>query len=328
MSGFNDIIGQEKVISHFRGAIKLNKVSHAYILNGEAGTGKKMMARAFSMTMQCEKKEDNPCMECRSCKQALTDNNPDIRWVVHEKPATISVEEIRTQINNDIQIKPYSNEYKIYIVDEAEKLNVAAQNALLKTIEEPPGYAVILLLANNKETLLQTILSRCVTLEMKLIKPDVIRDYLIKNEKIVDYRANEVSQFAGGNIGKAIKLAHSEDFIELKNSVVSLAKGIDKMTVTDMAAAVKKVSTYKDNISEYIDLLELWYRDILLYKAGQNKEIVTFKEEINVIKACSEKLSYKKLEKIMEALEGVKSKLRLNVNFDMLIELLFLTLRD
>ncbi len=328
MSGFNDIIGQEKVISHFRSAIKLNKVSHAYILNGEAGTGKKMIARAFSMTLQCEKKGDNPCMECRSCKQAITNNNPDIRWITHEKPATISVEEIRTQINNDIQIKPYSNEYKIYVVDEAEKMNVAAQNALLKTIEEPPGYAVVLLLANNKETLLQTILSRCVVMEMKLVKPEVIQEYLMKSEKIVDYRAKEVSAFAGGNIGKAIKLSHSEDFIELKNSVVALVKGISKMTVADMVSMVKKVSTYKDNISEYIDLLELWFRDVLLYKAGKNKDIVIFKEELDCIRIQAEGFSYKKLEKIIETLEGVKSKLRLNVNFDMLIELLFLTIRD
>lgn len=84
-----------------------------------------------------------------SCKQALNKNQPDIIYLTHEKPNTISVADIREQINHDIEIKPYSSKYKVYIVDEAEKMNQQAQNALLKTIEEPPTYAVILLLTTN-----------------------------------------------------------------------------------------------------------------------------------------------------------------------------------
>ena len=103
-----------------------------------------------------------PCLECHSCKQALGNNQPDIIYLTHEKPNTISVADIREQINHDIEIKPYSSKYKVYIVDEAEKMNQQAQNALLKTIEEPPAYAVILLLTTNADAFLQTIRSRCV----------------------------------------------------------------------------------------------------------------------------------------------------------------------
>ena len=151
MAGFSEILGQERVVGHFRNAIKLNKISHAYILNGERGMGKKMMAGAFAMTVQCQEGKDEPCMRCHSCKQFMSGNNPDIRWVTHEKPSSISVEDIRTQVNNDIIIRPYEYKRKIYIIDEAEKMTTASQNALLKTIEEPPGYAVILLLTSNKD---------------------------------------------------------------------------------------------------------------------------------------------------------------------------------
>ena len=79
MAGFDEILGQEKVVEHFKNAIKLDKISHAYIINGEKGMGKKMMAKAFAMTVQCERGGDEPCMECHSCKQFLSGNNPDIK---------------------------------------------------------------------------------------------------------------------------------------------------------------------------------------------------------------------------------------------------------
>ena len=142
MAGFSEILGHEQIIEHLQNAIKLQKVSHAYILDGEEGAGKNMLARAFAQTLQCERGGTEPCGECHSCKQAMSGNQPDIITVTHEKPASIGVEDIRGQLCGDIQIKPYSSPYKIYIVDEAEKMTVQAQNALLKAIEEPPAYGV------------------------------------------------------------------------------------------------------------------------------------------------------------------------------------------
>ena len=125
MAGFSDIIGHEQIIGHLKNAIALDKVSHAYIFNGPKLSGKMMLAEAFAMALQCEGEGTGtrPCLLCRSCKQAVDHNQPDIIYVSHEKPNTIGVDDIRTQINNDIVIKPYSSRYKVYIVDEAEKMN-------------------------------------------------------------------------------------------------------------------------------------------------------------------------------------------------------------
>jgi len=120
MAGFSDIIGHEQIIGHLKNAIALDKVSHAYIFNGPKLSGKMMLAEAFAMALQCEGEGTRPCLLCRSCKQAVDHNQPDIIYVSHEKPNTIGVDDIRTQINNDIVIKPYSSRYKVYIVDEAE----------------------------------------------------------------------------------------------------------------------------------------------------------------------------------------------------------------
>ena len=206
MAGFRDIIGHEQMTEHFQNAIKLDKVSHAYILNGPDQSGKKMLAEAFAMALQCEKKGIEGCMECHSCRQVISHNQPDIIYVSHEKPNTISVDDIRRQVNQDIVVKPYASPYKIYIVDEAEKMNPQAQNALLKTMEEPPAYAVILLLTTNADMFLPTILSRCIRLNLKPVANEKIKSYLMKNLQIPDYQADISTAFAQGNVGKAIQL--------------------------------------------------------------------------------------------------------------------------
>ena len=113
---FENIIGQEQIKEHIKNAFTTNKISHAYIIHGEKSSGKEYIAKLFAMSLQCENREVDPCNECRSCKQTISNNQPDIIWLTHEKPNTISVDDIRMQINNDIAIKPYSSNYKIYIV--------------------------------------------------------------------------------------------------------------------------------------------------------------------------------------------------------------------
>ena len=328
MAGFQDILGHEQIIEHLQNAIKTDKVSHAYILDGPDMSGKKMIADAFSMTLECEKKGTEPCMECHSCKQALGKNQPDIIYLQHEKPNTISVDDIRSQINNDIGVKPYSSPYKVYIVDEAEKMNVQAQNALLKTIEEPPAYAVILLLTNNAEIFLPTILSRCVRLSLKAVPDEKIKAYLMENYEVPDYKADVCVAFAQGNVGKAIELAESEDFNEIKNSALQLIKRLDDIELYEMTEAVKQISNYKLQINDYFDLMMIWYRDVLLYKATADVNKLIFKEEVYEIKKEASRSSYGGIENILEALEKAKIRLNANVNFDLVIELLLLTIKE
>lgn len=328
MAGFKDIIGHEQIIEHLQNAIAMDKVSHAYIINGPDRSGKMMLAEAFAMTVQCEQGGRDACLECHSCKQALGRNQPDIIYVSHEKPNTISVDDIRTQVNNDIVIKPYSSRHKIYIIDEAEKMNVQAQNALLKTIEEPPAYAIILLLTTNADNFLPTILSRCVSLNIKAVPDETIEKYLMSNWQIPDYQAQICVAFAQGNVGKAIQLASSSDFNELKSSVLQLVKRLHEIDLYELTEAVKQIGEYKLQINDYFDLMMVWYRDVLYFKATGDVNGLIFKDEVYDIKRRAEKSSYNGIEQIIEALQKAQLRLLANVNFDLVMELLLLTIQE
>ncbi len=328
MPNFKDIYGQKQIVDHFQNAIETKKISHAYIINGERSSGKEFIAKIFATTLQCEKKEADPCNECHSCKQALSGNHPDIIKVTHEKPATIGVDDIRNSVNNDVVIKPYSSEWKIYIINEAEKMTVQAQNALLKTLEEPPAYAVILLLTSNLDVLLPTIQSRCVVLNMKPVADDIIKRYLMQEIHIPDYKADVCTAFARGNLGKAKALAASEEFDNIKTEAVSLLKYIRDMEITDIVSAIKKINEYKIDMNDYLDILSVWYRDVLLFKATNDVNHLIFKDEIQYIKKVSDQSAYEGIEIILDALEKAKSRLRANVNFDLTMELLLLTIKE
>lgn len=328
MSGFKDVVGHKDIIKYIQNAVEQDKVSHAYILNGQRGSGKKMLARLFAMTLQCESDQSEPCGKCRSCIQANNGNQPDIITVKHEKPASISVDDIRQQLNGDIMIKPYSSPYKVYIIPEADLLTVQAQNALLKTIEEPPEYAVIFLLTENADGLLPTIRSRCVMLKLRNIKDQLVKKYLIEQLQVPDYQAAVCAAFAQGNIGRATMLAKSEHFNEIKEEAMQLLKYIDEMELHEIVSAIKEINKYKLEVTDYLDIITIWYRDVLLYKATKDVGGLVFGDQLKFIKEKASKSSYEGIEIILNSIEKAKVRLKANVNFDLVMELLLLTIKE
>ena len=334
MAGFQDIVGHNKIINHLKNAIQMDKVSHAYIINGEENSGKKMIAEAFAMALQCEENGETPCGNCRSCRQAVDRNQPDIIYIGEDdvledkKTKSISVDDIRTLLNNDIVIKPYSSKYKVYIVDNAEKMNVQAQNALLKTIEEPPSYGVIILLTTNADSFLPTILSRCILLNIKTVEEEEIKKHLMKKYQVPDYKAEICAAFAQGNVGKAIQLASSDSFNEMKSEVLSLVKRLEEVEIYELGLTIKNITTYKQRMNEFLDLLTLWYRDVLYMKATDDVNNIIFKDEVYDIKKQAAKKSYSGIENILQALELTRTRLKANVNFDLVIEMLLLAIKE
>lgn len=328
MGSFRDVVGHKDIIRYIRNAVTEDQVSHAYIINGARGSGKKMLSSLFATTLLCEKGESDPCNTCHSCIQAESGNHPDIIWVGHEKPGSIGVEDIRNQVNNTVAIKPYQGPYKVYIIPQADLMTVQAQNALLKTIEEPPEYVVIMLLTENADILLPTINSRCVMLKLRNIKDALIKKYLMEKLEVPDYKADVCTAFAQGNMGRAIMLANSEHFNEIREEVLQLMRYIHDMEISEIVDAVNRCAVYKLEISDYLDLIMIWYRDVLLYKATKEIDKVVFKDQVEYMKEQAKRSSYEGIELILQSLDKAKARLKANVNFDLVMELLFLTIKE
>ncbi len=328
MAAYRDIIGHQDTIDHLKSAMQTGKVSHAYLMEGARGSGKMMMAEAFAAALMCENGGAEACGSCAACRRTSTRSHPDVHYITHEKPGLISVDEVRRQLSTDVQIRPYEARYKVYIMEDAHLMNVMAQNALLKTLEEPPAYVVILLLTPNGESLLETIRSRVVTLPLRSIKDSDIEQFLMEKKGLPDYQARLCAAFAQGSVGRGIELALSENFQEIRSLVIGLARRAKDMDVSQLIAYIREVSKFKLDIGDYLDLLRIWYRDVLYFKATQDPGRLVFRDELRQIRSNASCTSYEGLEDILKALDTARVRLEANVNFDLTMELLLLTIKE
>ena len=313
MAELNEILGNERIKEHFITAVHHKKISHAYIMEGDKGSGKKMLAEAFAKILQCEGRETTglveSCGKCESCIQMEHHDHPDVIWVSHEKPNVISVGEIREQIVNTVEIMPYKGPYKIYIVDEAEKMNAAAQNAILKTIEEPPEYAVIFLLTTNRGAFLDT---KC---------------------SVSKEEAEFAAGFSLGNIGKAEAIVSSEEFQDLKELTLSILRYIHEIESYEIADKVKEYKKYKNRIEDFFDIFLMWFRDIMLLKADNSvnaeaaKKKIIFKNEYAYLKKQVDKLDLEAIDYVIGKIHRARVRIKSNVNFDATLELLIVEAR-
>jgi DNA polymerase-3 subunit delta' len=195
-------------------------------------------------------------------------------------------------------------------------------------MEEPPEYAIVLLLVSNISIILPTILSRCVLLNLKPVEKQAIKEFLMIKQQIPDYKAEMSASFSGGNVGKAIKYASSEEFEKMKDDVLHILKYIDDMELYEVISGLKTLSANKAVIEDYIDLMILWYRDVVMYKATMDPDLLLYREELTFIKKQANIRSYEGIEKIISAMEKAKIRLKANVNFDIAIELMLLTIKE
>ncbi len=346
MADFSDIIDQEQMKEHMQHVLKTDKASHAYIISGENGSGKEFIARIFAKALQCQNRQEKgeyleACNECPSCIKALSENHPDIITITHEKPASIGVDDIRLQLRDDVVIKPYESRYKIYIIPEGEKMTAAAQNALLKTLEEPPSYIVIIILTSNINAFLPTIISRCIVLPMKVARDDSIRKYLMEECHVVDYKAMLCASFARGNVGKALDLASNERFETLKNETIELVTRLKHLEIHDIMDRVHMLLEPADEddkaskkgidlgqYEDFMDILIFLFRDMLVYKATQNDDHLIFTDKVSYISSVTADISYEEIGNIIKEMEIAKSRISSNVNIDLALELMLLSMKE
>jgi len=326
--GFNGIVGHKDIIAHLKHAITGGKVSHAYIFAGETGAGKKRMAEAFAAALVCEKGGSEPCGRCESCMKFIHGNHPDVIRLTHEKPNVIKVDEIRDQLVSTADRKPVGDRYKVYIIDEAEKMNPQAQNAALKSIEEPAERTVILLLTSRPESLLPTIRSRCIRLDFGALTRGEVTDYLVRELGVPAYDAEVAAAFSQGNIGRAKAAAEEASFSRMAERAVQAVRTARNMAVYEMGNFIRELEEDKSGIDDFLDVMLLWLKDVLLYKATLDPDGIVFRKDLIEIRREAEESSYEGLKEAIDAVNRCRDRLRANVSFPLALELLMMTLRD
>jgi len=328
MLDFHDIPGQEAIKTHFLEAIRNERVSHAYMIIGEAGMGKFALSEAFARTLLCEKGGMTPCGVCHACRQVMAGVHPDLIRITHEKPSVIGVDEVRSQISDTVGIRPFSGKKKIYIIPDAEKMSVQAQNALLKTIEEPPEYAVLILLTENDEVLLETIRSRTVKLKCRPLSDEELIRYLIEKEKTDPERASVISGFARGNPGKAVQLSSSEDFRISCDENLKLLSSLPGANMEDILKDIDLIKENNKDIPEFLSFLRIWIKDLMICKKQQIPEGLTFSQEEKNMLSMSGRMDFQNAGKILEETERTEDRIKANVNPELALEILLLTVAE
>ena len=306
---FENIKGQQFAKKYLSNSLKSNMISHAYMFEGPSGVGKNTLARELSRIL----------LEMENLF-----NSPDY---IEIKPDgnSIKIAQIR-KMQTDILVKPYKS-YKIYVFDEAQKMTVEAQNALLKTLEEPPKYAIIILVTNNKESLLDTIKSRCEIIKFTPIPIKEIADYLVKTG-VDEKRASLLANFSRGSMQKAIELSESEDFYIMREEIQKYIETFLNGNLIDIMEVQSSIEKYKDQIINVLDLMINYFRDIIMVKENIDNSMIINLDKLVFIKNMSKKITYSQLSKIIDIIEETKNKLRSNCNFNISIQVMTLNIYE
>ena len=324
MYNFEDIVGNKHVVKNLKTSVDTGKISHAYIINGDEGTGKKLLSKIFAKAILCEG-NNSPCDKCASCHSFDNNNNPDVIYVKSDKK-TIGVKEVRDQIVDIVDVKPYKYNYKIFIIENADKMSIAAQNAILKTLEEPPRYAVFILTASNIELFLPSILSRCVVVKLRAVNNEQIRDFLIKNKGIDENHAELYAEYSQGIIVNALKISSSSEFINMREDVIKWFTSIKNKSLSSVLLIADEMKIYKDN-KEFLDIAYMWYRDILSYKKVKDSNFVIQKDKLSSIIQESEMYKEEEIIKALEAIMSAKIQLSQNGSFQVCMEVMLIKIK-
>ncbi|MCM0739443.1 DNA polymerase III subunit delta' [Clostridioides difficile] len=306
---FENIIGQDFAKKYLTNSIKKSKLNNAYMFEGMDGIGKKKFADELSKLLL-----DYENLE----------NSPDY-VLIKPDGNSIKIAQIRN-LQSDIVIRPHKD-YKIYIINNAEKMTVEAQNALLKTLEEPPNYAIIILVTNNKESLLETIKSRCDIIKFSPIPIEDLKRYLI-NTGIEEERAQLLAIFSRGSIENALNLSQSSEFSMMREDIQQYIQIMLDKNIVEILNIPNNMEKYRGKIIALLDMMINYFRDIILLKENVNKNMLINVDKLVFIQNMSGKISYSQLSKIIDIIEDAKSKIKSNCNFNISIQVMSLNIYE
>ncbi len=271
---FNKIYGHDGIKSALKNSVSSSKIGHAYIFEGPMGVGRFSSALAFSKSILCENSQNGePCGVCKSCIMAEGMTHPDIRIVNNElynegsSSSDILVGTIR-EMKKEIYIKPFYSDRKVYIVPKAETINETAQNSLLKVFEEPPPYCTVILITENTNAFLPTILSRAVNIRFNSLPRETVEKYLSANFDTDENYIKTVSAMSDGSIGSAISLMEDKSAEADRETIIKTLCSLSSSSGKTLYEAVNTFKGFSNNADFMMKTITMWFRDCLYFKEG------------------------------------------------------------
>lgn len=358
---FSDILGQDYAVKVIRRSLEHNRLSHAYLFSGPEGVGKEFTARIFSQALNCTngrfKEKFDACGECLPCRKIISGNHPEARFVrpwgelVKEKKAEgwsgepeegavrgpargIKIDQVR-ELQKEIMHKPYESRFRVYVLTQVESMGLESANCLLKILEEPPSYGILILIATNLQALAETLVSRCQLIPFSLVPfPQIVS--ILNRHFSPPLRATEtIARISGGQPGKAIKLG--ENNLLIRDKVLNLLEGLSRtepVSVLRAAGELIKISGEEEEVPqrniilEELEIIALWYRDLLILKEKGLKRLLINVDKLQQLKEKAVSYSREQLLEIIKQVEETKEFVRQNANSLLALEAMLLKINQ
>lgn len=305
--GFNRVYGHKSQIEALVQSVLRNRTAHAYLFTGPEGTGKKLAALQFAKIINCEAGNDPYCdCKCTSCTKADKNVHPDIHVFEYTEEKTIKVDHIREDIEKVVYLSPYESRYKVFILDGAERMNFSAQNAFLKTLEEPPSNSVIILVTSLADLIIPTVRSRCRIVSFNRLSGEEIEKYLSEYGSYTPQELKLASKISGGSIGKALGI--DKDFLESRKDYIEKLVKADSekpSTIFEFAEQVSKLAKGNDiaKLKQFFDVMSVWICDSVSVKIGMKEDSVINSDMYGLLETFSRNRDIKELMQKFSAIE-------------------------
>lgn len=324
---FNSIIGQPVLVGSLKRAVQEDMVANGYIFCGPKGSGKRLAASVFARALNCRGAEpDKPCGGCISCRKFDSGNHPNIE-VIKPTGASIKIKQIREVITK-VSKKPFESGYKVIVMEDADKMTQDAQDAFLKTLEEPPANTIFILLVQNHNSLLPTVLSRCQIFYLKKVSTQQIENYLTEHYNYDKEQITFAAAAANGIIGRAVEILSNKELQETRRNYVNFITKISNASYTELSAMAGDFADSKDAAERLLDFMLSWYRDILISKQDCEKQVLVNSDNADVIVRQGEKLDESKLNRIIDAIKRTISYINHNVGTKNSIDSMLLNIME